>query len=795
MENKSSCFISYCHQDTDRDEINFLVEKLKSNSRKTTDIFYDQDIGIGKRFKNFMQLLDVVDLVIMICTPKFKEKAEKPDSQSGVGYEYSLIKTRYFQILKEKKETPNEFLIDRTTNPFEVMPVVLKGNFDSSIPLDFIDNNAIDMTYYKLISKNSKRGEKIRIIPKNTVTHFENDLSKIIDTLKANHGLKQESYKKRIQTTYDKLKMDRLFRDTKADFSNPKYSMENYESTLFVRTHVYRQIENQSAYILVGRKGSGKSAITQVLPLRSIRHGNQYFAVVDIYANRDINLNVLYSFVNREFVSDTKNVFQRLKCFKFGWALFFRICLMDLIVKHEVTNSKNKVRLITHFIEDINKMQSSVTTQNKSGFFTYSFTSIQRYMNFCISRARHLEEFFNSDIESQFNFSGFIDFTIGKSTNIELEKYLEHFPQKFLITFDGFDTEIERFREQESFYENDSLFQKVSFEIDWLHSLLLLVNDIKQLKTGNEILDDKLDFCLTIPNHRYLEILNADVDSYRFQNRRKNLVWSGIELLIFLRKRLAVLANYEIKNKSTTPWDAYEEVMKECFPSIPQIVEFEFNGRPINLNLFFYVLRHTFWRPRDILLYFAHIITLCEDCKQNGHEISHEAIRTTIANLTFEIIKDDFKNEYKGVLRNLDDILNVFIKSNQILAFQDVEDKLYKVDFEFVVVQNDEIKSDVVFKIKFLYKIGFFGILVNQDIKDKYNLFSDHIFIFNEGCKLLKKVNKETLKEYNFIIHPIFCEYLELTTKNNEFISEYSKNYIMNIEGFMQASNSDFACD
>lgn len=796
MNDKSTCFISYCHDDVNREEIDFIVETLKKNTKKTTDYLYDNAVGIGRRFRSFMQLLDVVDLVLMVCSPKYKLKAEMgPETGGGVGFEYDLINKRYNQILKEKKETLNEYLSERSTNPFEVLPIVLKGNYDISIPNEFQDNKAINLSYFKITNKQTKTSEVIKIIPSNIKIQFENDITRIIDTLKANHRQKQKSYEEELSKTYDYLKLDSLFRDTKADFNNSKYSLEEYEDTLFVRTHVYKQIENQSAYILIGRKGSGKSAITQVLPIRSQRYNSPYFGVVDIYANRDINFNVLYSFLNHEFVSDTRHIFDRLKCFKFGWALFFRICLMDLIVKKSnepdfPESSKKRISKISTYIADLNKLKTITPNESKTNYFTFSFNSIQRFMNNCIAKARKDETYFITDIDAQFNLTEYINFTIGNDRNQELEEYLENMPHKFLITFDGFDTEIEKFREEGQFFADDNLEEKVRFEIDWLHSLLLLVNDIKQFSTGKELLDDKLDFCLTIPNHRYLEILRKDIDSYRFQHRRKYLIWTGIELLIFLRKRLEILSGFRTTKK--TPWESYEELIKEKFSYIPEKIEFYFNDKLIKIDLFLYVLRHTFWRPRDILLYYAHIITLCKDCKDNGHVVSYEAIRTNIANLTFEIIKDDFKSEFKGTVRNLEEIMERFAKAKQVLNFDEIEEHIHDIDFEFVIVANEDMRSNILEKIKFLYQIGFLGIRASNELKEKFNLFSNHIFMFNEGAKLFKKVSKEKLREYQFVIHPIFSEYLELNTKNNEFISEYYKEYIINLEGFMKASNEDF---
>lgn len=104
MNDKSTCFISYCHQDINSDEIDFIVNTLKRNTKKTTEFYYDREVGLGQNFKTFMQLLDVVDLVVMICSPKYKERSELGKNKGGgVGVEYEMLNDRYNQIIKEKK--------------------------------------------------------------------------------------------------------------------------------------------------------------------------------------------------------------------------------------------------------------------------------------------------------------------------------------------------------------------------------------------------------------------------------------------------------------------------------------------------------------------------------------------------------------------------------------------------------------------------------------------------------------------------------------------------------------------
>lgn len=791
MNNKSKCFISYCHSDTNASEVDYLVSLLKERMKKSTEFLYDEDLKIGKTFKAFMDMLNQVDIVILLSSPFYKERLH--NRKTGVGYEYNLILERYNKVLKEKKETENEFLSERTTNYFEVLPVVIKGDFYSSIPENFADNKGIDMSYLKVIKK--KRGSSIEFtVPKNIKTKFDKDIERIISEIRSSNRIKQPGYEKRLKDNYSRLNLDVLFKNTSADFKNDKYSGLEIIDTLFVRTHVYKQIEQQSSYYIIGRKGSGKSALTQVLPLRN---ANQYFSVIDIYANRDFYMNILFSFLEPEFKSDSSSVFSRIDCFKHSWALFFRICLLDSIIQQSKNNNltelqTKQINRINKFIKGIKTIDHDNNDVTKRGYFVYSFQSIIRFMKDCISKARKDDEYFLSDITLGFSLNNYLVFALGKDILRDLREFCEYLPKRFLITFDGFDTEIEKFREESAYFENKSFQEKVAFEIDWLHSLILLVNNVKQMGNNLDVVMDKLDFCITIPNHRFLEIERQDIDSYKLQHKRKMLIWSGLELALFLRKRLELLSGYRIKKK--TPKDTLEEIMKAKYSHIPDPVIFTFNNNEIRMPLFLYVLRHTFWRPRDILLYYAHIITLCDDAKDNGYEVSMDTLRTNIANLTFEIIKDDFKNEYKNTVRNFTEIIEAFNKSNQILSFQEVEERITSIAFDYAVVPNDEIRSSILHKIKFLYATGFLGIKADKEMKDKFNLFSNDSFIFNESGKILKKVNKERLKDFQYIIHPLFCEYLEIVTTDNDFIMEYTWKYLEAQESLVRSSNEDFEC-
>src|SRR5574341_1248852 len=85
-------------------------------------------------------------------------------------------------------------------------------------------------------------------------------------------------------------------------------------------------------------------------------------------------------------------------------------------------------------------------------------------------------------------------------------------------------------------------------------------------------------------------------------------------------------------------------------------------------------------------------------------------------------------------------------------------------------------------KIEFLYRIGFLGMMADKEMMTRLGLLTNHAFYFNEGDTPLGTISTEGFKKYQFIIHPIFSEYLALDTSQNELIMNYSWKYLHETE-------------
>lgn len=121
-------FISYSWEDEEHKEwVRSLTDKLIENG---IDATLDQyDLTLGDRLPQFMeQSITVADYVLIICTPTYKEKANK--RQGGVGYEGHIISGELFSKGNERK----------------FIPVIRKGDVRTAVPTYLSEKLGIDLS-------------------------------------------------------------------------------------------------------------------------------------------------------------------------------------------------------------------------------------------------------------------------------------------------------------------------------------------------------------------------------------------------------------------------------------------------------------------------------------------------------------------------------------------------------------------------------------------------------------------------------------------------------------------------
>lgn len=110
------------------------------------------------------------------------------------------------------------------------------------------------------------------------------------------------------------------------------------------------------------------------------------------------------------------------------------------------------------------------------------------------------------------------------------------------------------------------------------------------------------------------------------------------------------------------------------------------------------------------------------------------------------------------------------------MSFSELELILEKIDFDFSDTLH-QVK-DLTSKASFLFQIGFLGLRCPDNVRNRFKLILDDVFCFNDAGKLERMLSDNTWKQCEIVIHPIFCEYLNLDTSHRELTLKYTWEYL-----------------
>lgn len=297
---------------------------------------------------------------------------------------------------------------------------------------------------------------------------------------------------------------------------------------------------------------------------------------------------------------------------------------------------------------------------------------------------------------------------------------------------------------------------------------------------------DNVDFCITVPKDRCLEIMRAERDSIAYLGSIREMKWSGIELVIMMRKRLEVLYNYRADEEKDA-LKRFNKVIQNVMKDLRAEMLVKVGARSHPFPLFIEILRHTFWRPRDVLMYFTEIMSAYRYMNKIGMDFDTDIISKKISDTTFNVINIEFIGEFQSSLRNIEQVVRTFRGSKQFISAQELENRLAAIEFDFSdSLQTMDGEKD---KARFLFEIGFIGLRCPLSIQNRFKLLLEDIFCFNDSVNLDRILEDESWKECSVIIHPIFCEYLNLDI-NQDIALRYSWSYLRKQELFEFSTSS-----
>ena len=154
-EKKPSCFISYCHEDTNKDAILLLVEELRALSSEDIVFHWDRNQVTGSKLVTFMDKLYTADAVILLLSPAYKRKVD--ERIGGVYEEYERIMGRLDDVerLRRKRNKGLADIRELRKADFTLFPYIFVGSGDTACPHAFADRKYEALTQWH-VHKDSK---------------------------------------------------------------------------------------------------------------------------------------------------------------------------------------------------------------------------------------------------------------------------------------------------------------------------------------------------------------------------------------------------------------------------------------------------------------------------------------------------------------------------------------------------------------------------------------------------------------------------------------------------------------
>ena len=746
-------FVSYCHGDIKSDDgrLKVFLEALSSVGRGTYRVIVDylhREVSIGANLTNYMDQIDNADAVIILLTPGYKERTARKGN-SGVYYEFRRIYDRYLEA-EDKNTYERSFLL---------LPIIFSGDFeDCSVP-EIKHLISRDLTWLHVTPRT--KTPQVRNALRAKFHHFVEEIRARIAAIAATKG---QEYKESQEVLFRQF----LFQDTKSRWNKP----ENYRylDSAFVKTSTFLRARNREINFIIGRKGAGKSTITDVLPVLMVPAPTNVLQIDFDNIPFETCYNILRP--RPAVASDLRHAFSPIYSYQLLWDVFLH--LFFAWTCRAVLPPKSKLRSLLRRL--LPKADSSATEESEHQaiapkvLFVHAFEQLVTYIDLIMKRPRVKGI---SSAVAEFTLTAFRDYVFGPKGWHQLQLVLSAYKEvgnNILITADGFDVMAGYFT-KESADSDDA----TKFERELLLALFQIVLTKGPVKISGGTLYNIADFCVAIPHDKFVEVRKRDRDRYDYRNKFSRITWSGIELSVLVRKRLALLRKV-IDLKGPSLEQRLTNVMSKGFSELPDEIGFQFGSATYRMPLFIYVLRHTFWRPRDILYYYAALLAASDRFQKKHDKMPSGFARQVIAGCTRYILEDEFYEEFSASFRNLRQVMNLFRHSPQVLEWGELEEILGDVRFE-TVLPKDEVAS-LEWKVEVLFDLGAIGVVLDRKTSERLSSFH-HAFSFNEDQILTEKIGRADYSQFQYALHPVFSESLHVdTSKNTELILSMDWKYL-----------------
>jgi hypothetical protein len=560
-------------------------------------------------------------------------------------------------------------------------------------------------------------------------------------------------------------RLQEAFRELKAEQDR---SLRQAERPTFVYTSVYRQVRDEGRCLLIGRKGSGKTAL-----LVGYRHDNRqdYLAEADIDIIADeFPLEPLFHFFYKDIVKKIEGKREKMEArdtdlaqfiditrvASFAWKqslVAAAVCMasekiLESAIKGQLSEEEKRIleesrSHVLKLMGNGNKLTGGELLSGLLVFFFGNFTEvIELMLNDTAGGFVGLVSRISMRISS-----------MAKTNTVEalrkpvqqIRNILERHQKKVLLTLDRFDDFYDEFQHKND--TGDLGYEKRKFLAALLKGLVIAARDLQRDRNNFSW----MHMIFTIPMDKFLELHlreRADLES----NHVVRLEWAPRELYEMVNRRIA--AALELPEKDT------RNAWKMLFPFDVT------NGRvkEVKEDSFLYIVRHTLWNPREIQMYLKAIFSEMERASAD-----EQLFRRVVRQETENIIRREFIGQYIGEFEGLQRVLNKLnnVQLRTVMYYEDLCDKLSGLEL------FDDCKTPDQIVLR-LFHMGMVGVRANvrqgaagnkmsitqqkREVMYRFCFNTDENDPFSVGCEVC--------------FHPMFFEYLNLRHEEGYVVNQ-----------------------
>jgi hypothetical protein len=513
------------------------------------------------------------------------------------------------------------------------------------------------------------------------------------------------------QTPQQVSKLHEAFSTLKAERDN--FLKKKFAQT-FVVTSVYGDAQQAGKTLLIGGKGSGKTAL---LFAQEIQNKDQYLTTVEINIDQ-LPFTALFTFFFADFSkalakasqnrSDIKEFLELEKVTAFAWknALLASVLLRSSETIVNTSSITVEERKSAHEVLDslnalLGKATSVRPTKRGSGstftFLAVFFSALQEvvervleenFPNVSLLLARLIQEILDrvgDPLEKQL-----VDLAS------KINPILSRLDKKIYLRLDKFDDYYDKFYGEivshNTTISPDEARHRKSFLRKLLEGLVLAARDIRDYEAFAFT-----DILIAIPQDKFLELeLREGMDL--ILSRVVQIDWTPTELFDMVNRRI---------HAALTLTGRVEDSWYQIFP---RTVRNAATGQPE--DSFLYVARHSRWKPREIQM---HVVELLERMRRvDDRELTdrdfHECIKSSCTKIVEQEFKSEFSKEYPSIHRIIHQLENSSIET--VMDYGPVCNVIRGEDLADDITEPDEI-------MKRLYKMGMLGTRVVKGSADK----------------------------------------------------------------------------